>query len=311
MRPLAVAGNVNVDLILGPAEPWPAPGTEVVVARDELRVGGAAGNTALAWMALCADFQIAGSAGSDLFGRWLADAFGGRAARWRASPEATTVAVGITHPDGERTFFTSRGHLPDLSWPDVRAVLEGGSLAGGLLLLCGSFLTARLTADYAALFDWADAQGAAVALDTGWPPEGWTPAAIDQAWGWIARSRHLLINESEAKGLTGRNTIERALEDLAGRLPPGGVAVVKAGPGGAFARAGGGQTIHAPARPVAVVDTIGAGDVFNAGYLHALAAGSPVEDALAFGVELASTAISTSPRPYRAPTPARPRQEAS
>ncbi len=49
MRPLAVIGNVNVDLILGPAEPWPKAGTEVIVDHDELRVGGQAGNTALAW----------------------------------------------------------------------------------------------------------------------------------------------------------------------------------------------------------------------------------------------------------------------
>ena len=39
MRPLAVIGNVNVDLILGPAAPWPKAGTEIIVDHDELRVG--------------------------------------------------------------------------------------------------------------------------------------------------------------------------------------------------------------------------------------------------------------------------------
>ena len=48
MRPLAVIGNVNVDLIMGPAAPWPQPGTEIIVDHDELRVGGSAGNAALA-----------------------------------------------------------------------------------------------------------------------------------------------------------------------------------------------------------------------------------------------------------------------
>ena len=52
MKPLAVIGNVNVDLIMGPAAPWPQPGTEIIVDHDELRVGGSAGNAALAWMAL-------------------------------------------------------------------------------------------------------------------------------------------------------------------------------------------------------------------------------------------------------------------
>ena len=31
MKPLAVIGNVNIDLILGPAEPWPKAGTELTV----------------------------------------------------------------------------------------------------------------------------------------------------------------------------------------------------------------------------------------------------------------------------------------
>lgn len=38
MKPLAVIGNVNVDLILGPTAPWPKPGTEIIVDHDELRV---------------------------------------------------------------------------------------------------------------------------------------------------------------------------------------------------------------------------------------------------------------------------------
>ncbi len=52
MQPLVVLGNVNVDLILGPVAPWPQVGIEIFVPHDELRVGGSAGNTALAWAGL-------------------------------------------------------------------------------------------------------------------------------------------------------------------------------------------------------------------------------------------------------------------
>ncbi|TGW06294.1 carbohydrate kinase family protein, partial [Mesorhizobium sp. M2D.F.Ca.ET.145.01.1.1] len=71
MRPLAVIGNVNVDLIVGPVAPWPKAGTETVVDHDELRVGGQAGNTGLAWQALGVDFAIAANVGDDQFGHWL------------------------------------------------------------------------------------------------------------------------------------------------------------------------------------------------------------------------------------------------
>ncbi|MGO7770642.1 PfkB family carbohydrate kinase, partial [Rhizobium ruizarguesonis] len=74
MQPLAVIGNVNIELILGPAAPWPKAGTEIIVDHDELRVGGAAGNSALAWQALGVEFEIAANIGSDQFGRWLSEA---------------------------------------------------------------------------------------------------------------------------------------------------------------------------------------------------------------------------------------------
>ena len=156
MRPLAVIGNVNVDLILGPAEPWPKAGTEIIVDHDELRVGGSAGNAALAWKALGVDFDIAANTGTDEFGRWLRESFGAQAEKWPIRPEGTTLSVGITHPDGERTFFTTRGHLPRFSLDCVFAALDGARLSGGYALLCGSFLTDDLAADYPYLFDWAD-----------------------------------------------------------------------------------------------------------------------------------------------------------
>lgn len=297
MRALAVLGNVNVDLIMGPTPPWPRPGTEVVVERDELRAGGGVAYAGLAWAALGAPHVVAAGVGDDAFGRWLRGCVPGSGA-WAVAPCATTISVGLTHPDGERTFFTTRGHLPELSWEDARAQLD--RLEGGLLLLCGGFLTERLTADYPALMAWAAAGGVDVALDPGWPPGGWTDAAHALARGWLGGTRHLLVNEVEALALSGAPTVAAALPTLAALMPPGASVVVKAGADGAHGWQGGAH--HAPAPAVTVVDTIGAGDVFNAGYLLALAEGASFPAALAEGVALASRAVSTHPRLYeRAP----------
>lgn len=86
-------------------------------------------------------------------------------------------------------------------------------------------------------------------------------------------------NLREAKHLTGQEDPCAALSALATlcRLP-----VLKAGAGGAYAMAGG-KIAHAPAIPVTPVDTTGAGDCFNAGFIKAWLDGQPVETCLRWG----------------------------
>ena len=301
MRPLGLIGNVNVDLILGPVAPWPQPGTEVMVAHDDLRVGGSAGNTALAWAAMGLPFQFAANVGKDHFGVWLGAAFPGHAPLWPTSPRRTTLSVGLTHPDGERTFFTTQGHLLDMTAPVLLATLNGEALRGGLLLLSGGFVTEALAEGYGAVFDWADSHGIDVAIDTGWPTLGWTALARAQATNWVSRSKVALLNEIEAMGLTQTHTVEHAAPALRQIMPKGALVVVKRGADGAVALDTEGHTHQACAKAVQVVDTIGAGDIFNAGFLAALAHALPLEECLRQGVAVASYAISTRPRQFTPP----------
>ncbi|MGB8813045.1 MAG: PfkB family carbohydrate kinase [Paracoccaceae bacterium] len=304
MQPLAVVGNVNVDLIMGPTEPWPKPGSEVMVDHDELRVGGSAGNAALTWAALGYGFQIAAHTGSDQFGTWLREAFAPHAARWPITDGSTTLSVGLTHPDGERTFFTTRGHLAKLTWPQVRDSLNWPDLAGGYLLLCGCFLMDALVRDLDALFDHATARGIKVALDTGWPLQGWTPTARANALHWVSRSDCLLFNEVEAMAVSGCQTAEQAALSLRAQMrgraqmQGGALVVIKCGAAGALLHDDSAGTVRVAAPVVKVVDTIGAGDVFNAAFLGGLSQGLSPVACLGQGVRCASTAISTLPRRY-------------
>lgn len=298
MRPLAVVGNVNVDLIMGPVAPWPQPGTEVMVAHDDLRVGGAAGNAALAWQAMGVPFQAAANIGSDLYGTWLAEAFPAHAPDWPVSLRRTTVSVGLTHPGGERTFFTTDGHLQDMTAEVVLGALDGPALRGGVLLLCGSFVTERLAPGYESIFDWADQHAVDVALDTGWPSGGWTEMITRQTLGWLARCKIAMLNEVEATGLTGIADLDSAASNLRSAMPKGSTVVIKQGPKGVLAVDARGESHSVPARPVRVIDTIGAGDIFNAGFLAGFARNDPMEACLTQGVSIAAAAISTFPRRF-------------
>jgi hypothetical protein len=291
-----VTGNVNVDLIMGPLGQWPRVGTEIVLPHSEFRIGGAAGNTALALQALGKRHRLIASVGDDVFGRWLQSGF--IEADWAVAACPTTVSVGIVDPGGERTFLTSQGHLSVYRLEDVLRLLPERAADGDVLLLEGGFLSPPLFQDYEALLDAAVARGFSLGLDTGWPPDGWSPDLRRRVTGWLARCDHLLINEVEAMGLSGTGSLASGIPRLREALKPDATLVVKRGPDGAsgFRR---GLAVDVPAPRVAVVDTIGAGDVFDAGYLAAALEGANLESAIRAGVTAASTAISTSPRRYR------------
>lgn len=298
MQPLVVLGNVNVDLILGPVAPWPQVGIEIFVPHDELRVGGSAGNTALAWAGLGVPFRLCASRGNDSFGDFLVEAFPSDSVSWTRSDAKTTLTIGITHPDGERTFLTTLGHLPLYGPDEALAALREVPLAGGWLLLSGAFQTEALMPGYGRLVDYAHRVGARVAIDPGWPPVGWTEPVRAFAQSLLAISDCALLSEVEATTLTGCTTPLAAAKVLARSMRDGAIAVVKCGPSGAVAAGKICGTWSVPAPKVDVVDTIGAGDVFNAGFLAAIARDAPIDTCLEDAVALASRAISTSPRSY-------------
>ncbi len=71
-------------------------------------------------------------------------------------------------------------------------------------------------------------------------------------------------------------------------LPPGAAATCTQGARGAWGRDAEGHLIHAPAwRPARVIDTLGAGDVFNAGMLHGRCRGWSMAQALELANRLA------------------------
>lgn len=70
-------------------------------------------------------------------------------------------------------------------------------------------------------------------------------------------------------------------------------AVIKLGPAGCLARIDG-TTLSVPARPVTVLDTVGAGDAFVAGYLAELMTGAPPERRLATAIAAGAWAVTVA-----------------
>jgi len=291
---LTVVGDVCIDLVMGPVANWPKVGTETIMDRTEMRAGGSGGNAALAMRALGTSCTLVSETGSDAMGRWLTGQFDDLDARLTTVQAATSVTVGIIHDCGERTLFTSKGHLEEIEWSQLKPLVKQAQL-GDIALLTGAFLLPRMRREYATVIAELRQMGFKVAIDTGWPSEGWTDSLRAEVTEWLRECDYIFLNELELLSLSGEASLESAALSVGAWLRPDAFLIAKMGPHGARAWQGS-KSWSCPAPSVSAFDTIGAGDSFNAGCLAALLAGQSIGDAIQSGCRTASRIISQFPR---------------
>ena len=254
----------------------------------ELGTGGAESNVAIGVRRLGGRATWVGRVGSDPFGTRVlrelrAEDLDVRAVVDDAAPTALLVKERRT-ADAARVWYYRAGSAGSRLAPgDVPDHLVRGA---DLLHLTG--ITPGLSAT--ALEATRQALTAAVAADV--------PVSFDvnhRAAVWLDRDPRpvyrelasaagvVFAGEDEARLLTGTRTAEPTalLEELADVT--GGDVVLKLGPDGCLARVDG-ASHELPAVPVTVVDTVGAGDAFVAGYLAETLLGRPPADRLATAV---------------------------
>ncbi|MEJ2292486.1 MAG: carbohydrate kinase family protein [Deinococcales bacterium] len=286
-------GNVNLDLVVGPVVPWPVAGTERIVERREARVGGAAGVAAMALQALGTPFRLHARIGDDAFGDLVRREMGAAGAQLEVVRAPTGTSVGLTHPHGERTFFTELGHLGALDTDAVAVALERSE--PGWVLVCGTFLLPSLRGDGGRrLLRRARDAGHRLLFDSGWPSEGFDSGVRGELDALLPLVDMVLPNEAEARAWAATDDLPEAMRRLE---RAGGRAVVKRGAAGAsWLERGDVRTASAPA--LVVADTVGAGDAFNAALLVVLQAGGPLPVAVSRAVGYASRVAATAPRRY-------------
>ena len=124
------------------------------------------------------------------------------------------------------------------------------------------------------------ASGATVSFDVNHRPAVWGDRDAAPVYPELARAAGVVFaGEDEARLLTGSDAQDAARLLAALAAATGGDAVLKQGSDGCLAVVDG-TTYDLPALPVRVVDTVGAGDAFVAGYLAELLAGRPAPDRL-------------------------------
>ncbi len=270
-----VAGGIYCDLVFSGLAGMPALGEETRTRQFTMTVGGGAFITASGLARLRVHTGLLAYVGKDLLGRFQLQNLR------RAGVDTSRV---VRHPElgaGLSVAFSTASDRGFLTYPGCAAstgdLLDAWPSGGDPPVRHVHF--AGMPPPFAArlpLLERLRSAGTTTSLDI-----GWNPAQYDSP-GFREVARRVTIfmpSWRDAAWFTGCDDPGAALEALAEFVE---VPVVKLGPEGAIAMRDG-RAFRASPPPVTAVETTGAGDAFDAGFLWAFLRGEPIARCLSAG----------------------------
>ena len=274
MKPfdVLVAGEINPDLILsGDVEPVFGQ-VEKVINSAALTVGSSSAIFACGAARIGLRVAFIGKCGDDIFGRFMLNEMQKRGVdtgKVIIVPGGSTGLSVILNRGVDRAILTHLGLIPELRAEDIPDDLL---LQARHLHVAGYFLQPNLQQGLPGLFERAHSFGLTTSLDTNYDPsEEWL--GFDKL---LSQTNIFLPNEAEAKSLAGTGDVDEAAKRLGATVE---TLVIKLGAAGALGVSEG-EVIKVPSIPVKVVDTVGAGDSFDAGFIYGYLHGWPLEKSL-------------------------------
>jgi sugar/nucleoside kinase (ribokinase family) len=277
---ILVAGEINPDLVLTGDVTPPFGQTEKLVDSASLSIGSSSAIFACGAARLGLKVGFIGVCGDDLFGHFMLDEM------IRRQVDVDPVIVDASGNTGmsvilstgtDRAILTHIGNMDRLCADQVTDELLARSRH---IHVASYFLQTALQPGLPGLFRRAQDLGLTTSLDPNWDPAGkWS--GFDELLPYV---NVFLPNEKEALALTGSANDEQALAHLVQKCP---WVAVKLGPRGAIAGQGP-ETANSPALKVNVVDTTGAGDSFDGGFLYGYLNNWSVARALKLGAACGS-----------------------
>jgi sugar/nucleoside kinase (ribokinase family) len=281
-------GELNADLIFTGLKQGPMLNQEIIADSYKKTLGSStalcAGN--LAKLGLRVAF--CGKVGTDEMGSYVLDELKKRNIDTGFCVSDPVVETGLTlalNWQGDKADVTVPGTMSTFSLKDFNIEI----IKSAKHIHVGSFfLQSALRKDLPEIFKTAHEWGVSTSLDTGWDESG--------NWDYGIRSvlEHTDIffpNEAEALHVTETSSFQDAAAAL--EKVCGNTVAVKRGKNGACCLFGGKRYAVDAMEDVKVVDTTGAGDSFNAGYIYAYIRGFSAGECLEFGNACGNICVST------------------
>jgi len=284
---IAIAGEINLDLILyGLPQGLPTE-RELLASGFTMTLGSSSAILAHNLAALGSSVGFVTKAGDDAFGKLALERLtqmGVDVSRAVTAP-ASGSGVTVILPHGpQRHILTYPGTISEWQWED----LDLEYLASARHFHMSSlFLHRKMLHRIPEVFQFMKKRGLSTSLDTNDDPDDRWDGALTKTLPYVDI---LFPNEREAQKVAALHDTEKAIRALSVRVP---AVVVKMGARGAVAVRGG-ERISVPGVPVNVVDTVGAGDSFDAGFLHQYLRGADLRTCMEYG-NLAGAFSATAP----------------
>lgn len=274
---ITLAGECNLDLVFyGLPQQLPIE-RELLATGISIMMGGSSAITAHNLATLGSKVGFISQPGDDVFSTsCIAELQSAGVDLARMAPSRPNLGTGITvflQHEHDRQAFTYSGAIGGLRFQDLDLDYLSSSRH---FHLASFFLQESLRPDTPKLLAAMQKAGLSTSLDTNDDPSN--------RWGEpiLEALRHVdifLPNANEARHIAREDDIEKAARKLANIVP---TVVLKLGSRGALALHNG-QFYQVPPIAVASVDTVGAGDSFNAGFLHAWTQGANIDRCLHLG----------------------------
>jgi len=271
---IAIAGEINLDLILyGLPEQLPTE-RELLASGFAITLGSSSAILAHNLAALGSRVGFVTKVGDDSFGMLAMERLRQSGVDLTAVVHGGKSGVTILLPHGmQRHILTYPGTISELRFDD----LDLDYLASARHFHMSSlFLQRELLPHVPELFQRMKRAGLTTSLDTNDDPDDRCASSLEEIFPHVDV---FLPNEREAMKISHAEDLETALSRLAQKVE---TVVVKTGARGAVAVRDG-QRFRAPAVPVKVVDPVGAGDSFDAGFLHQFLRGADLTTCLTYG----------------------------